>query len=89
MNAKTLSIALLLSSTSVMASPSQTTVKFVAADLTPASNLCIIAAEKGVKAAKVAARKLLPEAKHVEYSTTCNGLPMNKFAKQYKIAKAN
>lgn len=89
MKAKTLSIVLLLTTSSAMASTSQNSIKFVAADLTPASNVCVIAAEKGVKAAKVAARKLLPKSKHVELSTICNGLPLNKFAKQFQFAKAN
>lgn len=89
MKAKALTIALLLSSTSAMATTSQSTVKLVAGDLTPASNLCIIAAQEGIKAAKIAARKMLPKAEKVEYSTTCNGMTLNKFAKQYKLAKVN
>ncbi len=88
MKIKSLVLAVSLLSLNATASQHTDQVKFVAADLNPASNLCIIAAEKGIKAAKKAAVKLIGYNDYVEYTTTCNGMSLKNFAKQYKVAKA-
>ncbi len=86
MKAKAVVLAVSLFSLNAVASQNTTQVKFVAADLNPASNLCVIAAKDGVRAAKKAAKKLMGNAEFVEYSTTCNGMTLKTFAKQYQVA---
>jgi len=57
--------------------------KFVSADNTVESNLCVIAAQKGFKAAMKEATDRLA------YRTTCNGQNIRGFSKAYEVKDAS
>jgi hypothetical protein len=76
---KNLLVALTLVLTATVASASNSNVKFVAKDNSVESNLCIIAATSGFKAA------MKSTVDQYAYRTTCNGQSIKSFSKTYQI----
>jgi len=75
---KNLLIALTLLLTATTASASNTNVKFVTADNSTESSLCITAAKSGLKSVKKMSRK------KPYYNVICNGQSIQSFSKAYK-----
>jgi len=76
---KNLLITLTLVLTAATASASNTNIKFVTADNTAASSLCVSAAKNGLKSA---VRKSHEKS---YYDISCNGQSIESFAKNYKV----
>jgi hypothetical protein len=76
---KNLLVALTLVLTATAVNASNSNVKFVATDNSVESNLCVLAAEEGYKAA-------MKQAGNSKASlTTCNGQSIRNFSKTYQI----
>lgn len=78
-----LAAATLLSANSFAMS---TDYKFVAVNDTQVTNLCVIAAEQGISAAKKAARLTGIYSTGAFNSTECNGTSIRRFAAQFKTS---
>lgn len=74
---KNLLVALTLVLTTATATAA-TNVKFVTTDNSPASNLCVTAAQEGLKAAQKSSNEFI-------FSTKCNGKSIRAFANAYKV----
>lgn len=81
---KTLSLTFALTLTATQASALSNNVKFLAVDSTHETNLCVIAAEQGLKAARYASK--LPA--KVFLSTLCNNQKIRSFAKKFEAKEA-
>ena len=88
-----LAMTVLLTATSAQATSAQTTsaettsFKLVAADNSHTSNLCVIAAEQGLRAAKKEARPLGQAYSEFAIRGSCNGMSVKNFVKSVQ-AKA-
>jgi hypothetical protein len=76
---KNLLLAFTLVLTAATANATNTDLKFVSADNSIESNLCIIAAQEGYKAA------MKQTANRLAHRTTCNGQSIKRFSKSYEI----
>lgn len=77
--------ALVLFTTNVFATSNN--VKFVAVDQEAASDICIIAAQEGISAARKAALGVAKFTSEEFNGTTCNGKNIRRFALQFKADK--
>ena len=73
-----LGIALLVMSQSALALSENA--KFVPVDNSLESNLCVVAATEGYNAAKLVAKSVINYQAELLYLTSCNGVPIKKFA---------
>ena len=74
----------LFAATSSAAAQSESNIKFVAKNKNAESQVCVVAAKKGVKAARKTAKELgMNMANFVQDDLYCNGLNLRSFARRY------
>jgi hypothetical protein len=76
---KNLLLALTLVLTAATANASNSDMKFISADNSTESNLCVVAAQEGYKAA------MKQTDNRLAHRTTCNGQNIKRFSKTYEI----
>ncbi|XQW84049.1 hypothetical protein ACOYR1_12980 [Thalassotalea piscium] len=79
-------LSMVLTSSAVQAS--NTNVKFIATDLSVESQLCVVAAESGYKAAIEKSKALGIKSEDIAFLTTCNGQRLRTFANSFNVKTA-